>query len=94
MNKEKRAITLYVAILCAILIGCLTLTVFVVPSFFQESTRIVVMIMWIALTLICMPIENDHTRFKGKKEKCYYCDVNKICSILLNLKVWEILIWI
>ncbi|MBR3672994.1 MAG: signal peptidase I [Clostridia bacterium] len=69
MNKEKRAITLYVAILCAILIGCLTLTVFVVPSFFQESTRIVVMIMWIALTLICMPIENDHTRFKGKKEK-------------------------
>lgn len=69
MNKENRTIILYVAILCIILIGCLTLTVFVVPSFFQESTRIVTMIIWIALTIIFIPIENDHTRFKGKKEK-------------------------
>lgn len=69
MNKENRAIALYVTILCIILIGCLALTVFVVPSFFQESTRIVTMIIWIALTIISMPIENDHTRFKGKKEK-------------------------
>ena len=69
MNKENRAIALYVTMLCIILIGCLALTVFVVPSFFQESTRIVTMIIWIALTIISMPIENDHTRFKGKKEK-------------------------
>ena len=69
MNKENRAIALYVLILCLILIGCLALTVFVVPSFFQESARIVVMIIWIALTIITMPVENDHTRFKGKKEK-------------------------
>lgn len=69
MNKEKRTIVLYVAILCIILIGCLALTVFVVPSFFQESIRIVTMIIWIALTIIFIPIENDHTRFKGKKEK-------------------------
>ncbi len=69
MNKEKGTIILYVAILCIILIGCLALTIFVVPSFFQESTRIVVMIIWIALTVIAMPIENDHTRFKGKNEK-------------------------
>lgn len=69
MNKERGTIILYVAILCIILIGCLTLTVFVVPSFFQESTRIVIMIIWIALTVIAMPIENDHTRFKGKNEK-------------------------
>ena len=69
MNKEKRTIILYVAILCMILIGCLTLTVFVVPSFFQESTRIVTMIIWIAITIIAIPIENDHTRFKGKSEK-------------------------
>ncbi|MBR1654701.1 MAG: signal peptidase I [Clostridia bacterium] len=69
MNKENRTIILYVAVLCIILIGCLTLTVFVVPSFFQESTRIVTMIIWIALTIIFIPIENDHTRFKGKKEK-------------------------
>ena len=63
MNKENRAIAIYVLILC------LALTVFVVPSFFQESARIVVMIIWIALTIITMPVENDHTRFKGKKEK-------------------------
>ena len=69
MNKENKTIALYVAILCMILIGCLVLTVFVVPSFFQESTRIVTMIIWIALTIISMPVENDHTRFKGKKEK-------------------------
>ena len=69
MNKENRAITLYVALLCAILIGCLLLTVFVIPSFFQESARIVTLIIWIALTVISIPIENDHTRFKGKKEK-------------------------
>ena len=69
MNKEKGSIILYVAILCIILVGCLLLTVFVVPSFFQESTRIVIMIIWIALAVISMPIENDHTRFKGKNEK-------------------------
>ena len=69
MNKENRTIILYVAVLCIILIGFLKLKVFVVPSFFQESTRIVTMIIWIALTIIFIPIENDHTRFKGKKEK-------------------------
>lgn len=69
MSKENRTIILYVAILCLILFGCLTLTVFVIPSFFQESARIVTMIIWIALTIISIPIENDHTRFKGKKEK-------------------------
>lgn len=69
MSKDNRTIIVYVALLSIILIGCLTLTVFVVPSFFQESTRIVTMIMWIALTIIFIPIENDHTKFKGKKEK-------------------------
>ena len=69
MNKGSKSIILYVALLCIILIGCLALTVFVVPSFFQESTRIVIMIIWIAITVISMPIENDHTRFKGKEEK-------------------------
>ncbi len=69
MNKDNKSIIMYVAILSLILIGCLTLTVFVVPSFFQESTRIVTMIIWIALTVISIPIENDHTRFKGKNEK-------------------------
>ena len=69
MNKEKGSIILYVAILSIILIGCLLLTVFIVPSFFQESTRIVIMIIWIALAVISMPIENDHTRFKSKNEK-------------------------
>ncbi|MBR2241315.1 MAG: signal peptidase I [Clostridia bacterium] len=69
MNKENKTIILYVAMLCLILMGCLVLTVFIVPSFFQESTRIVNFIIWIALALISIPIENDHTRFKGKKEK-------------------------
>ncbi len=69
MNKENRAIAIYVLILSLILMGCLALTVFVVPSFFQESTRIVTMIIWIAITIITIPVENDHTRFKGKKEK-------------------------
>ena len=69
MNKEKRTIILYISILLIILIGCLTITVFVIPNFFQESARIANMIVWIALAIIAVPIENDHTRYKGKKEK-------------------------
>lgn len=69
MNKEKRNIILYISILFIILIGCLTITAFVIPNFFQESARIANMIVWIALAIIAIPIENDHTRFKGKKEK-------------------------
>lgn len=69
MNREKRAIILYIIVLCAILVGCLTITVFVIPNFFQESARIAIMIVWIVLTIVSVPIENDHTRFKGKAEK-------------------------
>ncbi|MBE5805761.1 MAG: signal peptidase I [Clostridiales bacterium] len=69
MNREKRAIILYIIVLCAILVGCLTITVFVIPNFFQESARIAIMIVWIVLTIVSVPIENDHTRFKGKVEK-------------------------
>lgn len=69
MNKEKRVVILYIAVLLIILIGCLTITVFVIPNFFQESARIANFIVWIALAIVAMPIENDHTRFKGKKEK-------------------------
>ena len=69
MNKEKTTLILYVAILCAVLAGCLTITVFVIPSFFQEFARMAIMIVWIALTIIAIPIENDHTRFKGKDEE-------------------------
>ena len=69
MRKENKAIILYVIILLMILIGCLTITVFVIPNFFQDSARIAIFIIWIALAIIAIPIENDHTRFKGKKEK-------------------------
>lgn len=69
MRKENKAIILYVIILLMILIGCLTITVFVIPNFFQDSARIAIFIVWIALAIIAIPIENDHTRFKGKKEK-------------------------
>lgn len=69
MKKGNNAIIIYIAILFIILIGCLTITVFVIPNFFQESARIAILIVWIALAIIAMPIENDHTRFKGKKEK-------------------------
>lgn len=69
MKNENNAIALYVTILFFILIGCLTVTVFVIPNFFQDSARIAMMILWIVLAIIAMPIENDHTRFKGKKEK-------------------------
>lgn len=69
MKKENNAIILYVSILFLILIGCLTLTVFIIPNFFQDSARIAIMIVWIVLAIIAIPIENDHTRFKGKNEK-------------------------
>lgn len=69
MNNEKKGIILYVAILCIILMSCLGLTVFFIPNFFRESTRIVTMIIWIALTIIFIPVENEHNRFKGKNEK-------------------------
>lgn len=69
MKKENNAIILYVTILVLILIGCLTFTIFVIPNFFQESARIASLILWIVLAIIAIPIENDHTRFKGKKEK-------------------------
>lgn len=69
MKNDKKAIILYVAILCMVLMGCLAITKFVIPNFFQESARIAIMIVWIVLTIIAIPIENDHTRFKGKNEK-------------------------
>lgn len=69
MKNENNAIILYVTILVIILIGCLTVTVFVIPNFFQDSARIAMAILWIVLAIIAKPIENDHTRFKGKKEK-------------------------
>lgn len=69
MKKENNGIILYVAILVIILLGCLTFTIFVIPNFFQESARIANLIIWLVLAVIAMPIENDHTRFKGKKEK-------------------------
>ena len=69
MKKENNVIILYIAILFIILIGCLTMTIFIIPNFFQDSARIAIVIVWIVLALISMPIENDHTRFKGKKEK-------------------------
>lgn len=69
MKNENNAIILYVTILVIILIGCLTITVFVIPNFFQDSARIAMVILWIVLAIIAKPIENDHTRFKGKKEK-------------------------
>lgn len=69
MKRENNTIILYVAILIFILIGCLTVTMYVIPTFFQESARIANLIVWIVLAIIAMPIENDHTRFKGKKEK-------------------------
>lgn len=69
MKKEKNVLILYVTILCLILIGCLTITIIVIPKFFKESARIAIMIVWIVLAIIAIPIENDHTRFKGKKEK-------------------------
>lgn len=69
MNKERNSIILYATILVIVLIGCLAATIFVIPNFFQESTRIAIMIVWIVVAIIAIPIENDHTRFKGKKEK-------------------------
>lgn len=69
MKNDKKAIIVYIAILCIVLMGCLAVTKFVIPNFFQESARIAIMIVWIVLTIIAIPIENDHTRFKGKEEK-------------------------
>lgn len=69
MRKENNAIILYVVLLIIILATSLTVTIFIIPNFFQESARIAILIVWIVLAIIAMPVENDHTRFKGKKEK-------------------------
>ncbi len=69
MTKENKKVILYIIILILILIGCSLLTLFIIPEFFESSTRIANTILWIALAIISIPIENDHTRFKGKKEK-------------------------
>ena len=69
MKKENNAIVLYVTILVFILIGCLTVSIFVIPNYFQETARVANLILWIVLAIVAIPIENDHTRYKGKKEK-------------------------
>lgn len=69
MKKDNKALVLYILILFLILIVCLGVTLYVIPNFFQTSARIAYMIMWFAIAVIAIPIENDHTRFKGKKEK-------------------------
>lgn len=69
MKKENKTIILYVLILLFILIGCLGITLYVIPNFFRTTALIANFILWIALAIIAIPIENDHTRFKGKTEK-------------------------
>lgn len=69
MKKENKTIILYVLILLFILIGCLGITLYVIPNFFKTTALIANLILWIALAMIALPIENDHTRFKGKTEK-------------------------
>lgn len=69
MKNDNKGIFLYITILFFILAGCLTITLFVIPNFFQEFARIAILVVWVVLALIAIPIDNDHTRFKGKKEK-------------------------
>ena len=69
MTKDGKKNLLYILILVIVLIGCSVLTLFIIPEFFESSTRIAITILWVALAIISIQIENDHTRFKGKKEK-------------------------
>ncbi len=69
MKSENKKIILYSLILVLVLLGCLGATLFIIPEFFEDSARIAILILWIGLAIIAAPIENDHTRFKGKTEK-------------------------
>lgn len=68
MNKNFNIIV-YLIIISIILIGSSILTIFIVPNHFQEYARIINLMIWIVLFILSAPIENEHSRFKGKKEK-------------------------
>lgn len=69
MGKGNINIIIYLIIISVILIGSSILTIFIVPNYFQEYTRIINFMIWIVLFILSVPVENEHARFKGKKDK-------------------------
>lgn len=69
MNKGNINIITYLIIISVILIGSSILTIFIVPNYFHEYTRIINLMIWIVLFILSVPVENEHSRFKGKNDK-------------------------
>lgn len=69
MNKGNMSIVVYLIIIFAILIGSSILTIFIVPNYFSEYTRIINLMIWIVLFVLSVPLANEHTKFKGKNDK-------------------------
>lgn len=68
MNKNFNIIV-YLVIISIILIVSSILTIFIVPNYFQEYARVINLMVWIVLFILSVPIENEHSKFKGKKDK-------------------------
>ena len=80
MNKGNINIITYLIIISVILIGSSILTIFIVPNYFHEYTRIINLMIWIVLFILSVPVENEHSRFKGKNDK-----IKTTLIIIINL---------
>ena len=58
MNKGNINIITYLIIISVILIGSSILTIFIVPNYFHEYTRIINLMIWIVLFILSVPAEN------------------------------------
>ena len=73
MKKDNFNIITILALISVILVGSSILTIWIVPNYFKEYTRIVNLMVWIVIFILSAPIQNEHSRFKGKSDKIKTC---------------------
>lgn len=64
MKSAKNTIIIYVLILISML-----LTIFVIPNYFQDYAKILNLCIWIIIVIASISMQNEHSRFKGNKDK-------------------------
>lgn len=63
-KDQKNSIIIYVLMIVSIIF-----TIFIIPNYFSNYTRILNLVIWIIIFLRARTLANQHNRFKGLKEK-------------------------
>lgn len=70
MDRENiRIMKIYIILFTLFLVGSLVIAVFIIPNYFREYARMLVLLVWIGLFVITKPMENEKRIDKGKKGK-------------------------